>query len=104
MATIWKYVLELTDTQTVEMPDGAEILSVANQGDSACIWAIVDPEQEKRTRTIEIFGTGHPVPSASRRFIGTALFGPLVFHFFEANPAAKTINLNTALDFYFFVC
>lgn len=82
--TIYKYQLELSAVQGVSMPEGAEILSAANQRGSVCIWAIVDPKAEPKTRLIEVFGTGHILPGAkSRRFIGTVLAEPFVWHVFE---------------------
>jgi hypothetical protein len=61
MKTIWKYPLHLIDKQTVNMPKGAEILTVQIQNGTITMWALVDPESVKIKRTIEIFGTGHPI-------------------------------------------
>ena len=83
MESIWKYTLEITDLQTVEMPSGAIILSVDNQDGSLCLWALVDTEAAKEEVCIEIIGTGNPVFSATRQFIGTVLMGSLVWHVFE---------------------
>ena len=83
--TIWKFSLETTDEQTVEMPAKAEILSVQTQSEIPCIWAMVNPENKKVKRVFHIFGTGHCVPNADRKFVGTYLLqgGVLVFHVFE---------------------
>lgn len=82
---IWKFELEITDLQGVTMPDGAELLSVANQNGNLCLWAMVDPLKEKRRRYIEIIGTGNPMPmvGVDRKFIGTAVVDPFVWHVFE---------------------
>lgn len=41
MKTIWKFELKVGDKQTVEMPEGAEILTAQFQGDTLCLWALV---------------------------------------------------------------
>lgn len=83
---IWKFELQITDMQELMMPEGAEFLSVANQNGSLCLWATVDPSKEKRHRYIEIIGTGNPMPmdtGVDRKFIGTAVVNPFVWHVFE---------------------
>ena len=86
--TIWKFQLEITDKQFVRMPQEAEILSVDSQNDTACIWALVDPNKPTEERCFEIFRTGHPVHcdmGIDRKFISTFQLrdGQLVFHCFE---------------------
>ena len=86
--TIWKFELETTDNQTIEMPVNAEILTVQTQNEIPCIWALVDPTQVKEKRFIEVFGTGHDVHydmGVSRNYLGTYQLhgGSLVFHVFE---------------------
>lgn len=85
---IWKFSIMVEDSQTVEMPIGAQILSVGMQDENARIWALVDPSAHKEKRLFELFGTGHPIPSGDgieRKFIGTLfIYGSsLVFHLFE---------------------
>ena len=89
--TIWKYVLK--PICALEMPKGAQILSVHAQASSVhediCMWALVDPTQTKEIREFAVFGTGHPVPpGANMKFLGTAMLneGRLVFHVFEVLP------------------
>lgn len=87
--TIYKYPLAVTDFQEVKLKIGAEILTVQNQGENACMWALVNPnEKETETRNIEIFGTGHLIGydmGISRKYISTFQMhgGQLVFHAFE---------------------
>lgn len=86
MEQVWKFVLK--PEINIEMPAGAELLSVAAQGDQICMWAKVDPEAEKETRSFVGYGTGHNIPnSSSLSFVGTALLsgGSMVFHIFEKN-------------------
>lgn len=83
---IFKYQLETTDVQQVEMPQGAEILCIQTQNETPCIWALVEPNATVTKRAFEIFGTGHNVPeNGNRKYIGTyqLMGGGLVFHCFE---------------------
>jgi hypothetical protein len=89
MQTIWKFPVRATDAQTVSMPEGAEILTAQFQGETLCLWAMVDSEKPKQERVIEIFGTGNPVwvdMGVQRKFIATAQMPtmPLVWHVFES--------------------
>jgi hypothetical protein len=87
MKRIYKYPLALTDTQFVELPLGAEILTAQMQGDQLCLWAMVNtlPEAIKKNRRIEIIGTGNPVPTGDLKYISTfqMMGGGLIFHAFE---------------------
>lgn len=40
MKTIYKYAIPITDTQTIDLPRKARILSVANQRGLLCLYAI----------------------------------------------------------------
>lgn len=83
---IFKYTLEITSDQTVQMPQGAWILSVANQGGNLCLWAMVDIDCNLHPRHIEVIGTGHRVVQdmgVERTFIGTVLINQFVWHVFE---------------------
>lgn len=87
----WKFPLEITDEQTVDMPKGAKMLTAQVQpggGDwntfTLCVWAEVDTmEGRDEERTIYICGTGHSIPEKATRYIGTAQTGPLVWHVYE---------------------
>ena len=88
MKTIWKFELETIGNQNIEMPIGAEILTIQAQSEEPCLWALVNPEAKKELRIFEIFGTGHPIrydTGITRNFIGTYQLkdGGLVFHVFE---------------------
>lgn len=88
MRTIWKNKLEAIDKQTIQLPLGAEILSVQTQNGKPCLWATVDTDEFTEPRTIEIFGTGNPIPPGpgiERVFIGTFQIdgGSFVGHVFE---------------------
>jgi hypothetical protein len=87
MKTIWKFPIEVTDFQVIKMPDDAQILAVQTQHERPCLWAIVDDVAalNSQVRTIEVFGTGHPMDEMPRQYIGTFQIrgGSLVFHVFE---------------------
>jgi hypothetical protein len=82
--TIWKFAFKITDQVNFHMPAGAEILTVQMQIGEPCLWALVDPEAERETRTIFIRGTGHPADRLGR-YISTFQVdgGALIFHAFE---------------------
>lgn len=84
--TIYKYPIQITDVQKVKLPIEAQILTAQMQGDALCIWAIVDEAAtDTEERTIEVFGTGHPMGQVFRQYIGTVQMqgGALVWHVFE---------------------
>lgn len=82
--TIWKFELETKDTQFISMPKGAEILCVQIQIGNPCVWALVDPEAEKKDVEFSTIGTGHPVDGRPKIYIGTyqIIHRMLVFHVF----------------------
>lgn len=83
METIYKYQLETTDEQLIEMPIGAEILTVQTQNGTPCIWAKVNTKNANFKYQFRIFGTGHPIESDFRgKYIGTYQLsgGALIFH------------------------
>lgn len=86
--TIWKFPIVITDLQTVPLPDGAKVLTVAEQRGDLCLWAEVNPDAPKVKRTFEVFGTGHPMHTdmgVERGYVGTAQTegGSFVWHVYE---------------------
>lgn len=89
MKAIWKYTLK--PIVTFEMPVGAQVLSVDEQGDDICMWALVDPEAGKIHRKFMVFGTAHNIPEPHEgprmelTYVGSAQPGDrtLAFHVFE---------------------
>ena len=85
---IWKFGLEVVDLQDIEMPIGAEILSVQTQYNKVCIWAVCDPEAKKEKRVFMVKGTGHKFDDSDLEyatFIGTTQMheGQLIWHVYE---------------------
>lgn len=84
---IWKFEIGAAPC-AVEMPKGAQILTVQNQNDLVCIWALVNPGNAKELRYFEIYGTGHNIFTKNNtelRYINTYQLdeGTIVFHLFE---------------------
>lgn len=87
MKTIWKYTLKAEVSNIIDMPLGAEVLSVETQGDDINIYALVDPmETAQQQIEVRTYGTGHDidVDLSHYKFLGTAKLynGSLMFHLF----------------------
>lgn len=84
MKTIWKFTLE-HGGETIEMPQGAVILTAREQGESICLWAEVDTQALYERRSFMVYGTGHQMPNYKMKYIGTASLegGALIFHVYE---------------------
>lgn len=83
---IWKYPIEVTGIQDIDMPQGAQILSVQIQVMRPVLWVLVNDKDQKFLRRIVTVATGELFPeSLTGRFIGTYQLhdGELVFHVFE---------------------
>ena len=95
MKKIFKYEMEFMDLPEVEMPVGAEILTVDKQGDSMepvygdpklFVWAIVEEDETKtEVRRFRISGTGHPLGDFNLKHINTIQIfgGTQIYHIFE---------------------
>jgi hypothetical protein len=86
MNTIWKFPV-LGHALAIEMPRGAEILTVQMHNDSPVLWAKVDTTKPIELRYVDYYGTGHEIPDyhqTERKYIGTIQTSDgLVFHVFE---------------------
>ena len=93
MKTIYKYPINIGDTFTVEMPEGAEVIHVAEQFDEPFMWAIVDNEKPLKHHHFYVFGTGHRMNDYCLRFVGTLLTagGSYVWHIFHAGTSPLEI-------------
>lgn len=84
---IFKYETYLTDRFELDMPVGAEILTVQVQNGRPFLWALVSPDSPKVQRSFRLIGTGHPVEDtiSKESYIGTYQVGGgrYVFHLFE---------------------
>jgi hypothetical protein len=71
---IWKFDLMLADYFIVTMPEGAEILTVAEQDGLPRVWARVDPAAPPIGREFKWIATGQAVdPDPPLTYIGTVV-------------------------------
>ena len=79
--TIYNYPLDITDEQTLMVPDPARVRHVGlDPNGVACLWAEVDPDAERVAMQVRIVGTGGQVPQGSGEHIGSFLGGAYVWH------------------------
>jgi len=90
MNTIYKYKLQ-PNFGRLEMPQGAQVLTVQMQDGTPCLWARVDTDRALEWRSFDVYGTGHEMPD-DPRLVYVATFqmdgGALVWHVFESTHAA----------------
>lgn len=85
--TIWKYPLDsppFADSWELDIPAGAQFLSVQTQNGTPTLWALVDTSKSPLRYTITRYGTGWEIPDAtgSHEHISTVIRGDFVWHFF----------------------
>lgn len=85
---IYKYILSITEHQTVRMVSGAKILSVQVQNGQVCLWAEVSPHFAKVSRRITMHGTGDDLTCVGAAFIGTVQISDFVWHVYDLGEAA----------------
>lgn len=84
MRRIYKYRIPVKDHAKVELPVGAEILHVGEQGGHLTVWAVVDPlVTDTEPRHFRVVGTGHDFDWDTWVYQGTVQIGPFVWHLFE---------------------
>lgn len=99
MHKVWRFALPVNDVVEVEMPAGAELLTVAWQDDNIfharglSLWVRVDPAAPKEVKRFAVVGTGHPAPEPEEgKYVGTAfLWNGVVVHVFEQVPVLKEV-------------
>ena len=81
---VWKFSLGAVQ-HSVQMPRGAEILTVAEQDGNITLWAAVDPEEELVFRNLTVLSTGRSCGEEvfNLPFLGTVFLGVYVFHIFD---------------------
>ena len=88
LRSIWKYPLEVTDLQVLELPGfSARPLSVQVQRGGPCLWALVEPDAEEKFKyQITTVCTGQLLQkNPPWNFLGTYQLehSGLVFHVFS---------------------
>lgn len=83
---VWKFPVPVSDSFELDLPIGAEVLTVQVQRGEPQLWALVDPDAPKEKLRFRILGTGHSAKNADR-LLWIATFqlhgGDLVFHCFQ---------------------
>jgi len=84
MQKIFKYPISLSEAQTIELPEGATMLSIKMQRGFPCMWVLLDPEAPKRLRHFTLYPTGSIIPNRVGKYIDTFMTheDKLVFHVF----------------------
>lgn len=78
---IFKYQLNITDEQSLFVPQGFRPLSVGNQHGQVTMWAEVKALTPDRYVKVRIIGTGNMMPNmAGFHFVGTVFQDPFVWH------------------------
>jgi len=92
MKTVLRYRLpQALGEHEIELPFGAQPLSVQMQDGRPYLWAEVDDGNELESRRIVMSGTGHALPwdddtHLEWQHIGTVLDEPHVWHYFIGDP------------------
>lgn len=84
MQTIYKYRIN-TSESSVDLPEGAEILSVGEQDNRVYLWARVDTDKPLVPRRIYVIGTGFSLDLGTEpRYVGTVHMPTgFVWHIYE---------------------
>ncbi len=97
MKTIYKYTLDLVDSQVIPMPIGARILNIQVQNGRICLWAIVEIGSRIERRTFVIQGTGNKLCKAVEDrgyYMGTVQNNGFVWHIFEIIEKGKPMPVS----------
>jgi hypothetical protein len=88
MLTIWNFEIARGYNE-LNIPHGAQALTVQMQGGRMQLWMLVDPNQPMiERRAFSVYGTGHAVPNTPGRYVATIQIDALVFHVFDGSRTA----------------
>jgi hypothetical protein len=83
MKQIWKFEIELVEDQELHVPGILRPLSVQMQGETLCLWGVVEPGKPNVVRHVRVVGTGHPFPDETEcEHIDTVQVDGFVWHVF----------------------
>ncbi len=89
MLKVFKYTIPTTDYFSLNLPQGAQILTVQTQYEIPNIWALVNPNNPKEERKFRLAGTGHPIEESNKNLIYIGTFqlvaGSFIGRLFELN-------------------
>lgn len=80
---IWKFPLEFKKITEVMAPEIIIPLHVHIQGQTPCVWAMVDPAAALRKKQFQIIATGEPFDPSGKHYIGTLHANGFVWHVFS---------------------
>ena len=82
---VWKYPVPVEDQFHIDMPEGAQVLTVQTQAGKPQIWALVDEENEPVHYGFRILGTGHKCHTEVGKYVGSFQLagGSFIFHLFQ---------------------
>lgn len=85
MKVIWKYELKVTGKRILDLPKGAEILTLQEQYGVPCLWVLCDNSQRTEERIFQTLQTGVFIDVIIGTHIGTFQLqnGNYVGHVFE---------------------
>lgn len=91
MITIHKYPFAIQDEFQLVIPAASQILFVELQRGVPCIWALVNDGFPKETKTLFIYGTGHPIERPLNTIEHVASFqqDDFVWHLFQYNESSS---------------
>ena len=84
MKRIFKWTLAMDDFQSIDVPEDTQFLTVQTQYEQPQVWGICTPGASKKSVTIRLAGTGHPIDDNPGKYLGTfqLMNGSLIFHAF----------------------
>ena len=86
MKKIYKYKLDITDRQTIDLPRDAKLLDIQVQNSDICLWAEIEDDEVTVPALIECFGTGNGIyedMGVDRFYIATVQKDGFVWHFYK---------------------
>lgn len=93
MQNVFKYTIPVEDYFSLDLPEGAKILTVQEQHGGAQIWVLVNPNNPSEPRNFRLAGTGHSIKESlgTLDYIGTFQLadGSFIGHLFEIEQGKK---------------
>ena len=88
---IFKYKLQITDIQEIEIPEFSNILAAQMQHGELQLWVAVNEKFQTYRQKIALYGTGNEITGYPGRYVSTVQLynGDLVFHVFALEPGIK---------------
>ena len=92
MKAIYKYPLNTNSEIEIEMPVGAQLLTVETQNNEPQMWAIVDTLKNPELRFFRVVLTGDPIGTVDElAYLGSFIIdNGLIYHVFEDLSNAAT--------------